>query len=383
VIINMFVKRHFDSQKCAFQHINYKHEILSRVGELMPVKVAINGYGTIGKRVADAVRQQDDMEIIGVVKRRPTFEAMDAVRNDFPFYAAADEFIPDLKKAGIEICGTLADLLKMSDIVVDCTPKKANYKELYEKHKVKAIWQGGEKHALTGLSFNAMANYDEAFGRQFARVVSCNTTGLCRTLYPIQQKIGIENVQAVMIRRAADPWDTKSGPINAIEAEMSVPSHHGPDVMTVMKGLKIQTMAVKVPTTLMHLHSVIVTLKREVHTQEILDIWAKTPRVLLFNSADGIKSTAQVMEWAKDTGRKRGDLFEIAVWKDGAHAVSDDPEDKDEKDFGRTLYYSQAIHQESDVIPENIDCIRAMCELEKDKLKSIKKTDDAMGMIKV
>ena len=28
--------------------------------------VAINGYGTIGKRVADAVAAQDDMKIIGV-----------------------------------------------------------------------------------------------------------------------------------------------------------------------------------------------------------------------------------------------------------------------------------------------------------------------------
>ena len=75
------------------------------------------------------------------------------------------------------------------------------------------------------------------------------------------------------------------------------------------------------------------------------------------------------MEWAKDQGRKRGDLFEIAVWKDGVHVVGD------------TLYYYQAIHQESDVIPENIDCIRAMCEVETDKFKSAQKTDKAMGLI--
>ena len=30
------------------------------------VKVAVNGYGVIGKRVADAVCLQDDMELIGV-----------------------------------------------------------------------------------------------------------------------------------------------------------------------------------------------------------------------------------------------------------------------------------------------------------------------------
>ena len=39
----------------------------------MVVKVAINGYGTIGKRVADAVDAQDDMEIVGVTKTLHSF----------------------------------------------------------------------------------------------------------------------------------------------------------------------------------------------------------------------------------------------------------------------------------------------------------------------
>ena len=183
----------------------------------MVVKVAINGYGTIGKRVADAVRQQDDMDIVGVVKRRPSFEAMDAIKNGFPFYAAAEEFIPDLEKAGIKVEGVLTDLLGIADIVVDCTPKNANYKPLYEKHNIKAIWQGGEKHELTGLSFNAFSNYEDAIGANFTRVVSCNTTGLCRTLWPLENEWGIENVLGVMIRRGANPWDSKKEPMNAIE----------------------------------------------------------------------------------------------------------------------------------------------------------------------
>lgn len=335
----------------------------------MPVKVAINGYGTIGKRVADAVAQQDDMEIAGVVKRRPSFEAQQAVDNGFPFYAAGDEFIPALENAGIPVAGTLPKLLDIADIVVDCTPSKAGYRPLYEKHNIKAIWQGGEKHELTGLSFNAMANYETAIGAQFARVVSCNTTGLCRTLYPIQEKYGIDNVLGVMIRRAADPGDSSRGPINAIEPVLNVPSHHGPDVQTVMKDLNIQTTAVKIPTTIMHLHSVVVKMNAQPSSQDIVDMWQGTSRVALVDSASGIKSTAQIMEWAKDLGRKRGDLFEIAVWKDSVKVIGD------------TLYYYQAIHQESDVVPENVDCIRAMCELESDKLRSIEKTDMAMGII--
>ena len=54
----------------------------------MPAKIAINGYGTIGKRVADAVALQDDMVVAGVAKTKPDFEAKLAVRKGFPLYAA-------------------------------------------------------------------------------------------------------------------------------------------------------------------------------------------------------------------------------------------------------------------------------------------------------
>jgi glyceraldehyde-3-phosphate dehydrogenase (NAD(P)) len=334
----------------------------------MSVKVAINGYGTIGKRVADAVALQDDMEIIGVTKRRPTFEAKMAIKNGFPFYAAEESFIKDFKAENIPVNGTLDDLLKEADIVIDGTPKNCGYKPIYEKAGKKAIFQGGEKHALTGLSFNAMANYDDAIGAEYVRVVSCNTTGLCRTLYPLDEAFGIENVTAVMIRRGADPWDSKNGPINAIEPVLKVPSHHGPDVQSVMPNLNIQTTAVKVPTTIMHLHSVVVRFKGNAETKDVLETWDKTPRIKFVCAKHGVKSTAQIMELAKDLGQKRSDLFEIAVWRDGVHVVDN------------VLYYYQAIHQESDVVPENIDAIRAMCNLETDKMKSIGKTNNAMGI---
>jgi glyceraldehyde-3-phosphate dehydrogenase (NAD(P)) len=332
------------------------------------IKVAINGYGTIGKRVADAVTQQDDMEIIGVTKRRPTFEAKMAVKSGFSLYAADNEFVKGFEEEDIPVSGILPDLLEAADIVVDCTPKKSGYLDMYKKLGKKAIFQGGEKHALTGLSFNALANYDNAIGADYVRVVSCNTTGLCRTLYPLEDAFGIENVTAVMIRRGADPWDSKNGPINAIEPVLKVPSHHGPDVQSVMPNLNIQTTAVKVPTTIMHLHSVVVKLKDNTQTDDVIGLWDKTPRIKFVCSKHGIKSTAQIMELAKDLGKKRSDLFEIAVWRDGVHVVDN------------VLYYYQAIHQESDVVPENIDAIRAMCNLENDNMTSIIKTNQAMGI---
>jgi len=34
------------------------------------IRVGVVGYGTIGKRIADAVAAQDDMKVVGVLKQR-------------------------------------------------------------------------------------------------------------------------------------------------------------------------------------------------------------------------------------------------------------------------------------------------------------------------
>ena len=177
-------------------------------------------------------------------------------------------------------------------------------------------------------------------------------------------------VVATMIRRSADPMDSNKGPINAIEPVLTVPSHHGPDVQTVIPDMNIQTLAVKVPTTIMHLHSIAVDLTDDkVTSDDILDLWNRTPRIKFVKGAHGIKSTAQIMEVARDLNRPRGDFNEIIVWKDGAHVVNG------------TLYYYQAIHQESDVIPEIVDCIRAMFGFEGDFTESVALTDSALGIL--
>ncbi len=333
----------------------------------MPAKVAINGYGTVGKRLADAVAAQDDMEIVGVTKTRPTFEARTAVARGYSLYTAKAHQAA-FREVGIEPEGTLEDLLGEADVVLDGTPPGSGYRPIYERARVKAVWQGGEEHALTGLSFNANVNYRAALGADRLRVPSCNTTGLIRTLYPLQSRFGVEDVNAVLVRRAADPGDTKHGPINAIVPELRVPSHHGPDVQSVLEGLPIQTIALKVPTTMMHVHAVTVDLEGEATTEEVLEVWRDTPRLRFVRGAEGITSTAHIMELARDLQRPRSDLYEIAVWEEGVHVQN------------HTLYYFQAVHQEADVIPENVDAIRAMLEMESVKERSIRKTDRALGI---
>ncbi|UTB31496.1 MAG: phosphorylating glyceraldehyde-3-phosphate dehydrogenase [Methanobacterium sp. ERen5] len=334
--------------------------------------VGINGYGTIGKRVADAVSAQDDMKIVGVTKRTPNFEAKRAVELGYDIYMSAPDRENLFEEADIPVKGTINDLYDKVDVIVDCTPGGVGAKNMvdYEKAGIKGIFQGGEKHDLIGRSFNSFSNFKESLGADFTRVVSCNTTGLCRTLNPIKELAGIKKVRAVMVRRGADPGQVSKGPINSIVPNPpTVPSHHGPDVQTVMEGLKITTMALLVPTTLMHQHNLMVELDSSVSVDDVLDAFEKTPRVIPVEASSGLGSTAEIMEFAKDLGRPRGDLFEIAVWKESLNIVDNE------------LFYMQAVHQESDVVPENVDAIRAMLEMETDPQKSIAKTNKNMGII--
>ena len=340
----------------------------------MSIKVAINGFGTIGKRVADAVDAQDDMVIVGVTKTGPSFGCDLAVKKGFPLYCTFDDAdrIARFAEQGYECHGGLADLLAIADVVVDCSPGKLGAENLakYEKAGIKYMFQGGEKHALTGLSYTSSANHAENLNAQGTRVVSCNTTGLSRTLVPLYEHCGSLKVECTMIRRAADPGDSKKGPINAIKPVLKVPSHHGPDVMTVKPEIEINSLAVAVPTTIMHMHSIIADLPEGhgLNTDSILAMWRQTPRVIIMHGEHNrITTTAEVMEMARDIGRKWGDLHEIFVWEDGVKLI------------GNRLYYFQAIHQESDVIPENVDCIRALMGTESDWRASVAKTDAAIS----
>lgn len=337
----------------------------------MVIRVAINGYGTIGKRVADAVLKQKDMALAGVTKTKPNYEARLIATRGVKVYASSQEKLAGFEGSAVKPSGTLEDLLRESDVVVDCTPGKvgASYKQLYQSHGIKAIFQGGEKHDMAGFSFNAYCNYREALGLNMLRVVSCNTTGLCRSINALDKAFGVKKVRVVLVRRGADPSEINKGPINSIVPDpATIPSHHGPDVQRVLPKIDITTSALAVPTTLMHVHVLNVETDREATEGDIIDALGRYPRIRIFSAAEGVGSTAEIIEFARDIGRPRNDLWELAIWKESI------------KSFGRELFLTQAVHQESIVVPENIDAIRAMTRTEEDPDVSIRTTDQSLGI---
>ena len=336
------------------------------------IKVAVNGYGTIGKRVADAVAAQPDMEVIGVSKTKPGAEAFVALERGYPLYIADISKKEAFEKAGIPVAGSVEEMIQKADIVVDATPGGVGVsnKELYAKYQKKAIWQGGEDHEVAGFSFNSSCNYAEALGRDTARVVSCNTTGLCRIINLIDTAFGVKKVRATMVRRGGDPGDIKRGPIDAIALNpVTIPSHHGPDVQSVLPHIKIVTSAMIVPTTLMHMHFLDMELEKEATKEEVIELIKSHSRLGLITKATGITSTAQLKELTTDMLRPRGDLWENGIFQDSV-SVQD----------GTDLYLFQAIHQEADVVVETVDCIRAMIGEVKTAAESIAITNKAVGL---
>ena len=334
------------------------------------IQVAVNGYGTIGKRVADAVTLQPDMELVGVAKTSPNHEADLAVENDYPLYAAVEDRIELFDEAGIELAGTVDELVAAADIVVDACPSGigAQNKELYEAHDTPALYQGGEDADLVDTSFNARSNYAEAEGADHVRVVSCNTTGLSRLLAPLQEEYGVEKARVTLVRRGGDPGQTGRGPINDILPNpVTLPSHHGPDVNTIFPELAIDTLGMKVPATLMHTHSVNVTLESTPDADAVRDLLADENRLFMIPPEHEIDGAGKLKEFALDRGRPRGDLWENCVWSKSVSMEGDD------------LYLFQAIHQESDVVPENIDAIRAVLGTA-DAGESMARTDETMGV---
>jgi len=337
----------------------------------MPIKVAVNGFGTIGKRIADSIPLLNGFKLIGVVKYRPDYSAYLAAGKGLPIYVPR-EHMEEFRRAGIEPQGDVDYLLEEADIIYDASPggKGALNRKIYEKYGKPAVFQGGEKPEVAELSYSTLCNFEEALHKRYVRVVSCNTTGMLRLLCLLDKEYGVRKATVVIVRRAADPKEDQRGPVNSIQLDPpKVPSHHGLDARSVAPKLNILTVAVVVPTTLMHMQFMDVELATSPGTDKVVDLLSRHSRFILVDSdRTGIDSTSKIMELSRDAGRKRGDIYENVIFSSTIHID------------GSRLKLFQGIHQESIVIPENLDVAYAMLGLEQDAYKVLQGVDKALGI---
>jgi glyceraldehyde-3-phosphate dehydrogenase (NAD(P)) len=335
------------------------------------IRVAVNGYGVIGKRVADAVRDQDDMTLVGVADVTTDWRTRVLQAKDIPLFAGTSEAFEAFRVSGIPTAGGLDELLREVDAIVDCTPPRvaADNVPVYRALNLKFILQGGEKHEITGHSFVAEANFETAVGRDATRVVSCNTTATVRTLSALKRAGLLRSARGTLLRRATDPWESHEGGImNTLLPEREIPSHQGPDAQAVDPDLDVVTMAVKVPETIGHLHYWAVRMTRPAEREEVLQAFCTSSRILLMKDEFGLNALNSVKELMADRGRARGDLYEVALWADMLKVQGDE------------LFYSYMVDNQAIVIPETIDALRAITHRETLGQRSIETTDVALGI---
>lgn len=177
------------------------------------------------------------------------------------------------------------------------------------------------------------------------------------------------SARGTLMRRATDPWESHLGGImNTVVPEPEIPSHQAPDARTVDPELDVVTAAVKVPQTLGHVHFWFVRLTRSAERGEVLDAFRASSRIAFLRTDAGLGAVNAVKELMLDLGRPHGDLYEVALWEDMLSVQEDE------------AYYGYMVDNQAIVIPETIDAIRAVCATERDPARSIRRTNEALGI---
>jgi glyceraldehyde-3-phosphate dehydrogenase (NAD(P)) len=335
------------------------------------VKVGVMGYGTIGARLAQGVSLQKDMELVGVADIAPTLTVRALKARGMPhrLYCVDKEKASGLENAGIPVSGSADDLLGQVDIVLDAAPGGigAKNKQLYMKHNLPAIFQGGEKGGVAEVFFHGYANYEKGLGKKYLLLTSCNTTGLIRTVDCLDRAFGIEKVAVTIIRRCADPGDINRGYVDLAKVD-PVPTHQAVDLMEIMPHIKATGVLVHVPITHGHIITVIATPKRTVTKEDALKEFSAHPRIQVVRIADGFSTNTSLFQFCRFTHRPAADMYEVALYEETVAFIGND------------IIYAIFIPQEAVTIPETIDGIRASLKMQTNRLEAVSMTNKHLGL---
>ena len=274
-------------------------------------KVFINGYGSIGSRIIQSIKDDPEIQVFGVGKHSPDTKVQEAISNGFSVYVPQSKE-DDFKQ--FDISGNIENALDECDLIIDAAPGGYGFKNkinLYEPKNLMAIYQGGEsvtgENAVSDLLFNSRVNYTDAFEKKHVMQGSCNVTGMGKILHPLRKKYSskIKRFDVTLVRRSADIEQTDKNVIDTIELTQS--PHHAEDVKSYLgKDSPLFVRAIKVPTRQMHLHIMDVRFDGKAPpVNEIHDLFKDEFGIAVLWTANGTKDVrdfANTMNFSfKDT----------------------------------------------------------------------------------
>ena len=333
-------------------------------------KVFVNGYGSIGRRIIQFIKDDPEIEVVGVGKYSPDSKVNDAIEKGFKVY------VPEKNQnafSDFNISGNIESALDESDLVIDASPGGQgfrNKKLFYEPRDLLSIYQGGEnvegENSVSNLLFNSKINYGDAIGQKHVMQGSCNVTGMGRMLGPLRKKFGnsIKRFDVTLVRRWADIEQIDETVPDTIELTQN--PHHGEDVKSYFgKDAPLFVRAIKVPTRQMHLH--IMDIRFEGNTpsvDDIHDIFKNEYGVATLWSAKGTKD---VRDFAEKLNFSFKDTNMIHIHANMTQKIDD------------TIQIMYSDDQTGIVIPENHMLLQAML-FEKSYEAAVKHTEKLFNM---
>ncbi len=335
------------------------------------MRVFVNGYGNIGRRLASALSMDKEIQFVGVAKYTVDEKVKEALDNRFNVYVPKN-MISAFKEKGYNVTGPVEEAVMQSDIIIDAAKEGGGYdnkKNLYEPMKKPAIFQGGEdRHgdrAVADMIHNSRVNYSKAAGKTYVIQGSCNVSGMGRIMQPLIEKFGsrIKRYDVELIRRWADLEDTK--PVkDSIEWDRN--PHHQDDVKDFIPTANLYVDAFKVPSRMMHLHQMFVRFDEAPTKDEILDCFRNEFGVAIISSAKG---TGDVRKKAIELGFAHGDTNMVHIHQDILR-VQDD-----------TIKIAYSDDQTGMVIPENHMLLQSMV-FGRSRDEALKRSDNLFQMSK-
>jgi glyceraldehyde-3-phosphate dehydrogenase (NAD(P)) len=336
------------------------------------VRIFINGYGNIGRRLASALAADKEIQLVGIAKYSIDEKVKEALENRYNVYVPK-EAIGTFKEEGYDVAGPVEEAVRQCELIVDAAKEGAGYynkKNLYEPMNKPAIFQGGEdrsgERAVADMIHNSRVNYEKAAGKTYVIQGSCNVSGMGRIMQPLIQKFGskIKRFDVELVRRWADLEDTKAVK-DSIEWDRN--PHHQDDVKDFIPNTNLYVDAFKVPSRMMHLHHMFVRFSdRAPIRDDILECFRDEFGVAIISSAKG---TGDIRKKALELGFPHGDTNMVHIHQDILR-VQDD-----------IVKIAYSDDQTGMVIPENYMLIQSMA-FRRPREEAIKRADNLFQMSK-
>jgi glyceraldehyde-3-phosphate dehydrogenase (NAD(P)) len=275
--------------------------------------VGVVGYDHIGKRVADAIAAQPDMQLAGVYETEPRRVEMIAARG----LPLAD--------------GNLAAWAASCAAVAFCMQGEPDL-------AVPTVFgpQTNASCSLFGLGRDAPTG-------NRVRVPCADAVALARLLAALPRA---ERLFSSCARRAGHATDRLAS-IDALEPLFEL-SDEDDDIESLLTPMvpSVFIRRTQVSYSHSHLHHVKVDLAAPTTVNLVLASLCRMPRLHLARGEAGFFNTAQVQEYYRDLGRPRGDRSEVFVWEESVAVVE------------KSLFLVADINPDSVAVPELVDAVR-------------------------